>query len=72
MTEDERRAAYQLQERNRRAYQGFLDSRLRALSNAPLTQTRANQQPLRQFLEEGPDVGRREENDQPEGNQRIN
>ena len=55
----------------REAYQAAQDAALTPVSDAAAAQTRANWQPMTDFIQEGPDVGYREEAESEEG-QRIN
>lgn len=55
---DPERLAYQLRHEAREAYQAWLDAQLLPASEAAAEATRANWQPITDFLEEGPDVGK--------------
>ncbi len=55
----------------REAYQAAQDAALTPASDAPAVQTRANWQPIEQFIQEGPDVGYEDEAESEKG-QRIN
>jgi hypothetical protein len=68
---DPERLANQLAYEAREAYQAWLDAALTPASDAAALQTRANWQPIEDFIEEGPDVGYREEPESEEV-QRIN
>ena len=71
MDEEARAAAHQLQHERRETFQAWLDDALTPASEARAEQTRANWQPIEQFIEEGPDVGEADEAESEEG-QRIN
>lgn len=55
----------------RAAYQAAQDAALTPESDAPAAQVRTNWQPIREFIEEGPDVGFEDEAGS-EKDQRIN
>ena len=69
--DDAQAAAHRAQHEARAAYQAAQDAALTPSSDAPAVQTRANWQPIDDFLKEGPDVGYEDEAESEKG-QRIN
>jgi hypothetical protein len=58
---DPERLANKLEHEAREAYQAWLDAQLLPASDAAAEATVANWQPIIDFLQEGPDVGYRED-----------
>lgn len=69
--DDEQAKAYRAQYPRRVAAQKALDAALTPVSDAPAEATRQAWEPMRQFVQEGPDVGQRQEPASEKG-QRIN